>query len=231
MKHFDITHWADFARGVAADADRAAMEAHLSSGCRRCRGTLAVVQRVVTTARTEALYEPPESVVRCAKAISALLRPQGSTVSRLILRLAYDSFRDPVPAGMRAEDRVSRHTLFEAGNFALDLRLEQEKGSPLTTLVGQLTNREEPDGSLDEAPVLLMTRKEIVAHAVYNRFGEFQMDYPPSRHLRLCISVNPPGRRLELSLNRLVAEMPAPTEVGLTRRRTPGHTRARAGRK
>jgi hypothetical protein len=76
-----------------------------------------------------------------------------------------------------------------------------------------------------------MTRKEIVAHAVYNRFGEFQMDYPPSRHLRLCISVNPPGRRLELSLNRLVAEMPAPTEVGLTRRRTPGHTRARAGRK
>jgi hypothetical protein len=28
MKHFDITHWADFARGVAADADRAAMEGH-----------------------------------------------------------------------------------------------------------------------------------------------------------------------------------------------------------
>ena len=152
MKHFDITHWADFARGVAADADRAAMEAHMSSGCRRCRGTLELVQRVVTSARTDALYAPPEPVVRCAKAISALLRPQGSTVSRLILRLAYDSFRDPVPAGIRAEDRVSRHTLYEAGNFDLDLRFEQEKGSRLATLVGQLTNREEPDGSLDEAP-------------------------------------------------------------------------------
>jgi len=230
MKHFDVTHWADFARDVAADADRAVMEAHLS-GCRRCRGTLEVLQRVVTTARTEALYEPPESVVRCAKAISALLRPQRSTVSRQILRLAYDSFRDPVPAGIRAEDRVSRHTLFEAGNFALDLRLEQEKGAPLATLVGQLTNRQEPEGSLDEAPVLLMTKKEIVAHAVYNRFGEFQLDYPPSRHLRLCISVNPPGRRLELSLNRLVAEMPPPTEVGLTRRRPSLQSRARAGRK
>ena len=231
MKHFDITHWADFARGVAADADRAAMEAHLSYGCRRCRGTLELVQRVATTARTEAVYAPPDSVVRCAKAIGALLRPQGSTVSRLIMRLAYDSFRDPAPAGIRAEDRVSRHTLFEAGNFALDLRLEQEKGSPLTTLVGQLTIRQEPDGSLDEAPVLLMTKKEIVAHAVYNRFGEFQMDYPSSRHLRLCISVNPPGKRLELSLNRLVAEMPTPPEVGLTRRPSLGRSRARPGRK
>jgi len=231
MKHFDITQWTDFARGVAGDANRAKMEAHLSSGCRRCRGTLDLVQRIATTAQAEALYSPPDPVVRCAKAISALLRPQGSSVSRLMMRLAYDSFRDPAPIGIRTEDRVSRHTLFEAGNFALDLRLEQEKGSRLTTLVGQLTNREEPDGSLDEAPVLLMTKKEIVAHAVYNRFGEFQMDYPSSRDLRLCISVNPPGKRLELSLNRLVAEMPTPPEVGLTRRHSSGRSRARLGRK
>jgi len=231
MKHFDITHWTDFARGVAADADRTVMEAHVSSGCRRCRATLDLVQRVVTSTQADGRYEPSEPVVRCAKAISALLRPQGSTVSRLILRLAYDSFRDPVPAGIRAEDRVSRHTLFEAGNFALDLRLEQEKGSRLATLVGQLTNRQEPDGSLDEAPVLLMARKDIVAHAVYNRFGEFQLDYPPSRHLRLCISVSPPGKRLELSLNRLVAEMPKPPEMGSTRRQPMGRSRARAGRK
>ena len=227
MKHFDISDWTDFARGVAAHADRATMEVHASSGCRRCRATLDLVQRIVTSMRTDGRYEPPESVVRCAKAISALLRPQGSLVSRLIPRLAYDSFRDPVPAGIRAEDRVSRHTLYEAGNFDLDLRFEQEKGSRLATLVGQLTNREEPDGSLDEAPVLLMTRKDIVAHAVYNRFGEFQMDYPPSRHLRLSIAVSPSGKRIELSLNRLVAEMPKPPEMGTTQLRRPGRSRAR----
>ena len=231
MKHFDITDWADFARGVTAGADRAVMEAHVSSGCRRCRATLGLVQRVVASTRADGRSDPPEPVVRCAKAISALLRPQGSLVSRLIPQLAYDSFRDPAPAGVRAEDRVSRHTLYEAGNFALDIRLEQERGSPLATLVGQLTNREEPDGSLDEAPVLLMTRKDIVAHAVYNRFGEFQMDYPPSPDLRLCIAVSPPGKRIELSLNRFAAEMPKPLGVGTTRRRPRGRSGARRGRK
>ena len=109
---------------------------------------------------------------------------------------------------MRAEDRVSRHTLYEAGEFHVDLRLEQEKGSPLVTLVGQLTNRANPDNSLPAAPVLLMAQKNIIAHAVYNRFGEFQMDYPPARHLRLCVALDPPGKRIELSLNRLMAELP-----------------------
>jgi hypothetical protein len=65
--------------------------------------------------------------------------------------------------------------------------------------------------------VLLMARKDIIAHAVYNRFGEFQMDYPPARRLRLCVALDPPTKRIELSLNRLVAEMPKPPESGTTR--------------
>ena len=207
MNHFDISDWTDFARGCAADPDRAAMGAHLASGCRRCRATLDLVQRVVVSTRDELSYEPPANVVRCAKALSALQQSRPS-VARLVARLVYDSFRDPLPAGMRAEDRVSHHALYEAGDFFLDLRLEQEKESPFVTLVGQLTNRTDPDSSLAGAPVLLMARKDIIAHAVYNRFGEFQMDYPPARHLRLCVALDPPGKRIELSLNRLVAEMP-----------------------
>jgi hypothetical protein len=207
MNHFDISDWTDFARGCAADPDRAGMEAHLTSGCRRCRATLHLLQRVVASTRADDVYEPPADIVRCAKAISAMQRPR-SSVARLLGRLIYDSFSEPLPAGMRAEDRVSRHTLYEAGEFFVDLRLEQEKGSPFVTLVGQLTNRTNPESSLPGAPVLLMAQKDIIAHAVYNRFGEFQMDYPPARHLRLCVALDPPGKRIELSLNRLVAEMP-----------------------
>ena len=180
------------------------MGAHLASGCRRCRATLDLVQRVVVSTRDELSYEPPANVVRCAKALSALQQSRPS-VARLVARLVYDSFRDPLPAGMRAEDRVSHHALYEAGDFFLDLRLEQEKESPFVTLVGQLTNRTDPDSSLAGAPVLLMARKDIIAHAVYNRFGEFQMDYPPARHRRLCVALAPPGKRIEVSLNRLTA--------------------------
>jgi hypothetical protein len=226
MKHFDISDWTDFARGITADINRSAMEAHVKSGCRRCRKTLELVERLVASTRADSRYDPPEPVVRCAKAISFLLRPQRSTVSRLVARLVYDSFRDPAPVGLRAQDRVSRHTVYEAGNFSVDLRLEQQKGSPLATLVGQLTNRRDPDSTLAEAPVLLMARKDIVAQAVYNRFGEFQMDYPPARHLRLCVALDPPGKRIELSLSRLVAEMPKPPRTSLGRRSV-GQSRAR----
>jgi len=228
MKHFDISDWADYARGTATEADRAAMETHVNAGCRRCNATLAFVNRVVASTRADGLYNPPESVVRCAKAIGTMLRPQRVPVSRLVARLVYDSFSDPAPAGLRAEDRVSRHTTHEAGSFAVDLRLEHMKGSPVATLVGQLTNRQEPEGTLAEAPVMLMTSKDIIAHTVYNRFGEFQMDYAPSRNLRLCVDVAP-DKRIELSLSRLADEMAEAPDAAPPRRRQfrQGRTRSR----
>ena len=209
MNHYDISNWTDFARGCAADPDRVAMAAHLASGCRRCRASVGLMQRVVASTRADINYEPPADVVRCVKAISALQRPRSSSgAAGLVARLVFDSFRNPLPAGMRAEDRVSRHAVYGAGDFFLDLRFEQEQESSFATLVGQLTNRTDPDSALAGAPVLLMARKSVVAHAIYNRFGEFQMDYPPSRHLRLCVALAPPDKRIEVSLDRLAAKDP-----------------------
>jgi hypothetical protein len=74
-----------------------------------------------------------------------------------------------------------------------------------------------------------MTSKDIIAHAVYNRFGEFQMDYPPSRNLRLCVDVSP-GKRIELSLKRLAAEMAKTPDAVAPRRRQIQRGRARRER-
>ena len=204
MNHFDISDWTDFVRGCASAADRMLMESHLATGCRRCGATAELMKRVAASSRADNLYDPPADVVRCAKALSPLQRPR-SSMAGMMARLVYDSFRDPLPAGLRAGDRISRHTVFEAGDFLLDLRAEQDKEAQVVTLVGQVTNRTDPDKPLDKAPVLVMARKEVIAHALYNRFGEFQMDYPPARHLRLCVALAPPGKRIEVSLNRLAA--------------------------
>jgi hypothetical protein len=207
MKHFDISQWTDFGRGVVPAPERAAMETHLSAqGCARCRATLDLVRGVVAVAQTAERYTPPDYAVRCAKALSALQQPQKARFPSLIAHLIYDSFRDPIPAGMRSEDRASRQALYEAGDFCLDLRLEHDRGAPLATLVGQLTNRTAPDSSVPEAPVLLMARNDVVAHTVSNPFGEFQLEYAPVRSLRLCVPLDPSGRRIEVSLNRLAGE-------------------------
>jgi hypothetical protein len=223
MKHFDISQWTDFGRGVIPAPERAAMETHLSAqGCARCRATLDLVRGVVAVAQTAERYTPPDYAVRCAKALSALQQPQKARFPSLIAHLIYDSFRDPIPAGMRSEDRVSRQALYEAGDFCLDLRLEHDRGAPLVTLVGQLTNRTAPDSSVPEAPVLLMARNDVVAHTVSNPFGEFQMEYAPVRSLRLCVPLDPSGRRIEVSLNRLAGETsksPEPRPATLRRLR------------
>jgi hypothetical protein len=92
--------------------------------------------------------------------------------------------------------------VFESGDFFIDLRLEQEPDE--VTLVGQLTDRIDPGKALDEAPVLVMARHDVVAHAVYNKFGEFQLGYAPARDLRLCVALAPPDQRIEVSLSALV---------------------------
>ena len=202
MSHFDTGDWTDFARGCAADADRAAMQAHLAGGCRRCRATVDLLQRIDVAVRADRLHEPPANVVRCAKAISALQRPREIGGWRAA-RLVFDSLREPLPAGIRADTRAPRHAVFETGDLSIELRVEREQDPPRIRLVGQLTHRADPDRSLTASPVLLLARHDVVAHAVSNRFGEFQMDYPPARDLRLCIALPPPDQRVEVSLNQL----------------------------
>lgn len=212
MTHFDIGGWTDFARGCAADADRAAMQEHLDGGCRRCRATADLLQRVVVAVRGDGLHEPPVNVVRCARAISALQRPR-ATGGWSVARLVYDSLRQPLPAGIRADSRASRHAVFEADELSVELRVERELDQPLMRLVGQLTHRVDPDRLLTASPVLLLAREDVVAHAVSNRFGEFQMDYPPAKDLRLCIALAPPHQRVEVSLNQLSGERPGRKRV------------------
>jgi hypothetical protein len=212
MSHFEIGDWTDFARGCAADADRAAMQAHLAGGCRRCRATVDLLQRMIVAVRGDGLHEPPADVVRCARAISALQRPRAAS-GWSVARLVYDSLRQPLPAGIRADTRAARHAVFEAGDIFIELRVEREQDQPLMRLVGQLSHRADPSRSLTASPVLLLARHDVVAHAVSNRFGEFQMDYPPARDLRLCIAFGSPHQRVEVSLNQLAGEQPGRKRV------------------
>jgi hypothetical protein len=212
LGHFDIADWTDFTRGCAADADRASMQAHLAGGCRRCRATVELVQRMVVAVRADGLHEPPDNVVRCAKAISALQRPR-ATGEWSLARLVYDSLRQPLPAGIRADARAARHAVFEAGDLLVELRLERELDQPLVRMVGQLTRRDDPEQVLTASPVLLLTRNDVLAHAVSNRFGEFQMDYAPARDLRLRVALAPPDQRIELLLSELAGPEPAKKRV------------------
>jgi len=164
---------------------------------------------VTAIAGGEAGHEPPEHAIRYAQAIYSLFRPETMSLPRLIARLVHDSMREPLPAGIRAQSRLSRHALFEAGSNYLDLQLELQGPSGPVTLVGQLADRRNP-GAHSGVPVCLMQQKSVVASTVCGRFGEFQLEYTPVRDLRLWVPLLEANKRLEIPLNRLTPGIPGP---------------------
>jgi len=207
MKHFTIWQLADFARGLGDDTTRLAVETHLSAGCSRCERVVTVLHDVSLVARTEASYEPPTSAIRYARALYSLNRPETVSLPRLIGRLIQDTSLAPLPAGMRAESRSTRHLLYEAGDYFLDVQVEHQPGSPTVNLVGQLAGRTTPitTGNL---PVWLVEGESLVASTLSNPLGEFQLECAPARNLQLRVPLPAEGKRIEVSL-RQVGDAPS----------------------
>jgi hypothetical protein len=198
MSHFKIEQWADFSRGLDSAIDRSAMESHLLTGCPRCSRLVKMFGSVAAVARTEAAYEPPAGAVRLATAIYQIRKPE-----RLLARLVFDTFRQPLPAGVRTQDRQTRHALYEAGGYSVDLRLDHQRPADMASIIGQLADRDHPGVGADDVRVELKTREQILASANCNRFGEFQLHYRPAPALRLDVILGASGKRLELPLSGL----------------------------
>lgn len=183
------------------------MQQHLDSGCRQCAHIKDLLERFARTTSAEAARAVPDYVTHSARAIFALQRPEKVRIlPRILASLVYDSFRQPLPAGVRAQQQLlSRQAMYEAGNYCVDLRLEHERGSAQVTMVGQILDRSQSGQPLQDVPVLLMSGRELIASAVSNEFGEFQMSYNPRTHLRLHVPVKGDGQRIEVSLKNLAS--------------------------
>ncbi len=178
------------------------MQAHLASGCRKCRHTTELLRKVAATARSDSQVQVPDYALRCARAIFLLQQPEKVQIlPRVPARLLYDSFREPLPAGVRTQQHLSRQALYQAGDYSLDLRMENESGTSRVTLVGQIQNRKEHGKRLGRVPVLLVSGKQILAQAVSNSLGEFQMEYAPTQRLRLYVPVRQAGKSINVLPN------------------------------
>jgi hypothetical protein len=192
VTHFDITQWSDFTRGIGEQAVLAAMEQHLDKGCGKCQHTAATMNSVSSTAMREKEFPVPANVVHFARSIFVLQMPEKvNLLPRIAARLLYDSFRDPLPAGLRSQHHLSRQTLYEAGQYHVDLKLDHERGARNISLVGQIVDQQDPGKTCGGVPIFLLSgRNEIVAKSISNRQGEFRMEYEPKKDLHLVVDLN-----------------------------------------
>lgn len=220
MTHFNNWQWVDFVRGLGDASTRSMMQSHLSSGCAGCRKTADTLRAVVVEARADAAFAPPEPVIRSAHAIYTLGKPERVGLVSVIAQLIRDSAREPLPAGLRSQDRLSRRALYEAGDYHVDLQLERQPASGLITLVGQLAARRPPT-TITDVPVWLMERDSLVENTTCNAFGEFQLEYQPRRNLRLFVPLREAGKRLEIALDHLTPGGRNPMRGALPARKAP----------
>src|SRR5713101_1435977 len=110
--------------------------------------------------------------------LEALFRP-GAVFQDVthVARLISDSFRDPLPAGVRGLHDRSRRLLYAAGSLRVDLLIEVEAGSKRLALVGQILDSAKPDRRFDGVPVTLQGWKGLVAQTAAEEFGEFHLDF------------------------------------------------------
>ena len=197
--HYESGRWVDFVRGVVSTQDREKMQAHLD-GCSECREVAGLFSRVAQRAREDSMYEVPDYIVKNARALYSLQRPEEvRLLPRTIARLVYDSFREPLLAGVRSQQCVAHQLMYVAGPYCVDLRLEKERGSTNVRLVGQIANRERGAAGVPEVPVFLMSRNLVVTKTATNKFGEFTMEYVPRNGLRLFAPI-PGENHIEIRL-------------------------------
>lgn len=145
---------------------------------------------IVSAAARQTEYEPPQDVVRSVKFAFAMAHHLHSWSRMAVLaRLVFDSFLEPLPVGVRGGTSSSRHLLHDAGSFAIDLRLEKEPAGRVF-LVGQALPKEAGGRDTAGANVVVADKSEqLLAQAIANSVGEFQVEFDDTRELMVYIAI------------------------------------------
>jgi hypothetical protein len=205
-KHYGKSEWVDFVRDLVCANDRIQMKHHLETGCLECGNTASLLAKVAFEAAQDARYEPPEHALQYARLVHRLQHPEVVwELPRTIAKLIFDSFRGPLPVGVRSQQQMVRQVLYQAGTYFLDFRLEHNPGSEEMDMLGQITNRDIPDTGVASVTVLLISGKSVVSKALTNKFGEFQMKYKPAHSLRLVAPVPEANGEIEVPLGGILS--------------------------
>jgi hypothetical protein len=193
MKHFTDEAWLDFARRMLSASDMESMQVHLDQGCESCGRLCQIWQAVTTVIGRESQYEPPEPVVRLAKASYAARRrtyivPKDAKMAPLM----FDSYCAPAVAGVRSASPAPRHLLHRVGPWAVDLRLES-LGANRICVAGQILRAGRKGDDTLAADVFAIHHGTLVAQTSANQFGEFLLECEHHKDLRLFFDI--PGRR------------------------------------
>ena len=102
-------------------------------------------------------------------------------------RLLFDSFRFPLPAGVRTSPAPGRHLTYKCDDTFIEVFLDRSLGSEQVSLVGQVLSASEREKGGPALPVVLVDQSGTLARTTTNDSGEFNLEFTSADNLSLEI--------------------------------------------
>jgi predicted anti-sigma-YlaC factor YlaD len=206
MKHFTIEDEIDFVNEVLPATRKLTLEEHLKA-CKRCTKAVSQWRQVRKSAAAEANYQLPPEALRIAKAAFAGLQLALRGEPDSSIEVVFDSLLQPSVEGFRSAAGSTRHVLYRADPFQIDLQIELQPGDKQVVVTGQLLGSRDPQIVGRDVALILANMHGGVVRTVTNQFGEFHAEIENSGDLSL-VFYQPDQKPLVISLRDALGQAP-----------------------
>ena len=190
MRHVTAEKLMEYMDGLLTEDSKTTIDSHVSE-CSDCLQTKQELQLFVLRLQSDSAYEPPADVLEWGISLfQPMLQPQetvGGRIRKVIASLVFDSFDEPMMAGVRRVGAPPRQLLFRAGDVDVDVKIEATDASDRISLVGQVLSNHEK--FFDNTPVKLESHGMVRYKTMTNLVGEFVFDEVPKDTYHLSVDL------------------------------------------
>ncbi len=188
MRHVTTENLIAYMDGQASDVEKLTLESHLTS-CGECGKIMQEFQSLMTRIQEDSSYEPPAELVQWGVGLfQPIVQPQaGGGLRKIIASLVFDTYDQPIRAGVRGVGAPPRQLLFRAGDVDVDVKIESMEANDRITLVGQVLSS--ATKFFDNTPVKLESHGIVRYRTRTNVVGEFSFDEVPKDTYHLSVDL------------------------------------------
>jgi hypothetical protein len=189
MGHVTVENLIDYIEGQISGVEKSTLENHMA-GCNDCQELKKDFQVLIKCLQEDASFEPPAELVQWGVDLfQPVVQPAGkaSGFRKFIASLVFDTYDQPMLAGMRRVGAPPRQLLFRAGDVDVDVKIESMEANDRITLVGQVLSSN--DKFFDNTPVKLESHGIVRYRTRTNVVGEFSFDEVPKDTYHLSVDL------------------------------------------
>lgn len=188
MRHISAEKLVEYLGGHVTAESRESIEHHLVE-CSACVELKQDLGRLTLQLEQDSRYEPPADLVQWGiNLFQPMLQPQaGGRLRKIIASLVFDTYDQPMLAGVRRVGAPPRQLLYRAGDIDVDVKIESMDANDRISLAGQVLSNTAK--FFDNTAVKLESHGLIRFKTKTNFVGEFSFDEVPKDTYHLSVDL------------------------------------------